>query len=236
MTMLARLPPSYRALVLGASGTLGSAFVRALRADARCATVQGLSRSGQPALILEQEDSLREAAAAVAPQGPYHLIIDATGALTIDGRGPEKRLAELDATGLARSFQINAIGRALLLKHFIPLLAPRDQASILAVLSARVGSIADNRLGGWYGYRAAKAAGNMLLQTAAIEAQRSRPLAVFAALQPGTVASPLSAPFNAGHALTDADASVAGLLQALGRLEPAAGARFIDHRGLPIPW
>ncbi|MFY8116174.1 MAG: SDR family NAD(P)-dependent oxidoreductase [Roseateles sp.] len=234
--MLARLPPSYRALVLGASGTLGSAFVRALRADARCATVQGLSRSGQPALILEQEESLRSAAEAVASHGPYHLIIDATGALTIDGRGPEKRLAELSAEGLARSFQINAIGRALLLKHFIPLLAPRDQASILAVLSARVGSIADNRLGGWYGYRAAKAAGNMLLQTAAIEAQRSRPLAVFAALQPGTVASPLSAPFNAGHALTDVEASVAGLLDALGRLEPAPGARFIDHRGQPIPW
>lgn len=233
---LSRLPAGYRALVLGASGTIGGAFVAALQADPRCGGVQGLSRRGDPPLVLEDEASLAAAARAVAAAGPHALIVDATGALTIDGRGPEKRLDQLDAQALRRSFEVNAIGRALLLKHFIPLLPPRGTRGVYAVLSARVGSIADNRLGGWYGYRAAKAAGNMLLQTAAIEAQRSRPQAVFAALQPGTVPSRLSAPFAAGHPLTDPAESVAGLLRALDALAPGEGAHFIDHRGAPIPW
>ena len=130
------------------------------------------------------------AAAELAAQshGLFHLIIDATGALTIDGQGPEKHMGALNATQLARAFEVNTIGPALLLKHFVPLLAT-EQRSIYAKLSARVGSISDNGKGGWYGYRAAKAALNMVLQTAAIEAARKRPQLVVAAMQPGTEAS-----------------------------------------------
>jgi len=170
-----------------------------------------------------------------ASHGPLHLVLDTTGALHMDGQGPEKRLGALDPQRLARAFAVNAIGPALLLKHFVPLLAP-DAPVVFATLSARVGSIEDNRTGGWYGYRASKAALNMLLQTAAIEAARTRPLAVFAALQPGTVASKLSGPFvAAADALTPA-ASAVGMLAALDALQPTGRAQFVDYRGGMIPW
>jgi NAD(P)-dependent dehydrogenase (short-subunit alcohol dehydrogenase family) len=235
--ILKSLGTSYCALVLGASGALGRAFVAALQADPACAEVVGLSRSSQPAFRLEDEASMAAAAAALvaATPGTFHIIIDATGALTIDGRGPEKHLGALNATQLARAFEVNTIGPALLLKHFLPLLAT-DQRSMYAKLSARVGSISDNHKGGWYGYRAAKAGLNMVLQTAAIEAARKRPQLVVAAMQPGTVASDLSAPFvPAKDCLTPAQ-SVAGLLSALDALPAQAGAHFVDHKGAPIPW
>jgi NAD(P)-dependent dehydrogenase (short-subunit alcohol dehydrogenase family) len=235
--ILKSLGTSYRALVLGASGALGRAFVVALQADPACAEAVGLSRSSQPSFRLEDEASMAAAAAALvaATPGPFHIIIDATGALTIDGRGPEKHLGALNATQLARAFEVNTIGPALLLKHFLPLLAT-DQRSMYAKLSARVGSISDNHKGGWYGYRAAKAGLNMVLQTAAIEAARKRPQLVVAAMQPGTVASDMSAPFvPAQDCLTPAQ-SVAGLLSALDALPAQAGAHFVDHKGAPIPW
>ncbi len=227
------LGPSYRALVLGASGALGRAFVDALQADAACSHVVGLSRSSQPAFRLEDEASI--AAAAASLQGPFHLIIDATGALTMDGKGPEKHMGALNAAQLARAFEVNTIGPALLLKHFVPLLVT-DQRSIYAKLSARVGSIGDNRKGGWYGYRAAKAALNMVLQTAAIEAARKRPQLVVAAMQPGTVASNLSAPFVPAHECLTPSESAAGLLTALDGLPAQATAHFVDYKGFVIPW
>ena len=227
------LGASYRALVLGATGALGAAFVEALQADAACVDVVGLSRSSQPSFRLEDEASMAVAAAAL--EGPFQLIIDATGALTLDGQGPEKHMGALNAEQLARAFEINTIGPALLLKHFVPLLGT-EQRCIYAKLSARVGSISDNRKGGWYGYRAAKAALNMVLQTVAIEASRKRPQLVVAAMQPGTVASNLSAPFvPAKDCLTPAQ-SVAGLLRALDALPAQAAAHFVDHQGEAIAW
>jgi NAD(P)-dependent dehydrogenase (short-subunit alcohol dehydrogenase family) len=231
--VLKSLGTSYRALVLGASGALGSAFVEALQADVACAEVVGLSRSSEPSFRLEDEASM--AAAAAELKGPFHLIIDATGALTIDGQGPEKHLGALNATQLARSFEVNTIGPALLLKHFLPLLAT-EQRSIYAKLSARVGSISDNRKGGWYGYRAAKAALNMVLQTTAIEAARKRPHIVVAAMQPGTVASSLSAPFVPAKDCLTSEQSVVGLLSALDDLPAQARAHFVDYQGAAIPW
>ena len=229
------LPTDFRALVLGSSGTIGGAFTQLLSSDPRCASVLPLSRRQSPALVLEDEAAIAACAQWATPQGPFHIIVDATGALTIDGQGPEKRLSQVSATGLRRAFEVNAIGRALVLKYFVPLLALRERA-IFGVLSARVGSIEDNRLGGWFGYRAAKAAGNMLLQTAAIESHRTRPLAVFAALQPGTVVSALSAPFQAGHQTLTAEASVTGMLAALDGLEARPQAWFVDYQGESIPW
>ena len=161
-------------------------------------------------------------------------MIDATGALRIEGRGPEKRLQELDADALMASLQVNAVGPALLLRHLSPLLA-RDERVIWAKLSARVGSIEDNRKGGWYGYRAAKAALNQLLQTAAIEVARQRPQAVVAALQPGTVRSLLSQPF-VGEAASDPRDAALHLLRVIDRLEPTGRAQFVDYAGQTIPW
>ena len=231
MTMRS-LREGYGALVLGASGAIGQAFVQALQADPRCGGVQTCSR-GQPiAWDLCDEASL--AALAVQLRGPLHLVVDATGALVIDGQGPEKSLQALQSESLLRSLQVNAVGPALLLRHLSPLLA-RGERVIWAKLSARVGSIEDNRKGGWYGYRAAKAALNQLLQTAAIEISRQRPLAVVAALQPGTVRSALSRPFVGDEALEPAVA-VQGLLQALDGAGASGRAVFLDHRGQGIPW
>lgn len=233
--MMDSLADGYRALVLGASGAIGQAWLQQLQGDKRCASATGLSRStGEPSLVLEDENSLQAAAASVAGKGPFQLVLDATGALVIDGRGPEKRLDELGGAALLRAMQVNAIGPALLLKHFAPLLASGERV-IWAKLSARVGSIEDNRKGGWYGYRASKAALNMLLQSAAIEIARRRPLAVVAALQPGTVRSRLSQPFVGDDAL-DPPLSASHMLDALDALPPTGRAQFIDYRGQPIPW
>nr|WP_293749757.1 SDR family NAD(P)-dependent oxidoreductase [Limnohabitans sp. Rim8] len=228
------LPEDYRALVFGASGAMGQAFVQALNSDPRCAKVCGVSRQSLPGFDLLDESSIATCAQALAAQGPFHLVLDATGALTLNGRGPEKRLDELDAPHLLNAFHLNAVGPSLLLKHFAPLLAS-GQRVIWGKLSARVGSIEDNRKGGWYGYRSAKAALNMLLQTASIEIARRRPLVVVAALQPGTVQSALSQPFVGQDALHP-DESAQRLLATLDGLQPTGRAQFVDHQGQSIPW
>ncbi|WP_409418234.1 SDR family NAD(P)-dependent oxidoreductase [Limnohabitans sp.] len=232
--MMYSLPEGYRALVIGASGAIGSALLQRLQSDSRCAAVLGVSRQSTPGLDLLSEASIAACAQALAAQGPFHLVLDATGALTLNGRGPEKRLDELDAAHLLAALQLNAVGPGLLLKHFVPLLASGERV-IWGKLSARVGSIEDNRKGGWYGYRAAKAALNMLLQTAAIEVARRKPLAVVAALQPGTVQSALSQPFVGDDALRPDD-SAGRLLSALDALQPTGRAQFVDHQGQHIPW
>jgi NAD(P)-dependent dehydrogenase (short-subunit alcohol dehydrogenase family) len=225
----------YRALVIGANGAIGRAFTCALQQDSRCVHVEEVSRSQCSGFDLLDGDSVAAQARASAKAGPYHLIVDATGALTINGVGPEKSLTALQPDLLAKAFQLNAIGPVMVLRHFAPLLAPGP--SIYAKLSARVGSITDNRKGGWYGYRASKAALNMLLQTAAIELQRKNgPLRVVA-LQPGTVQSELSRPFSAGVAsLLEPAQSVAGMLAVLKNLQHRQGAHFVDYQGNEIPW
>ena len=228
------LREGYSALVIGASGAIGQAFVSMLMADPRCAGVTGLSRNSQPGFDLRDEASLRRCAQALADRGPFQLVIDATGALTLDGQPPEKRLADLDADRLLDAMRVNAIGPTLLLQQLLPRLAS-DERVIWAKLSARVGSLEDNHKGGWYGYRASKAALNMLLQTAAIEIARRRPLAVIAALQPGTVRSALSRPFVGEQAMEPLE-SAARLLRVLDALEPTGRAQFVDHAGQSIPW
>ncbi len=232
--MMHSLPQGYRALVIGASGAIGRALLTQLQRDPRSAAVLGVSRQSTPGLDLLSEPSIAACAQVLAAQGPFHLVLDATGALTVNGRGPEKRLDELDPTQLLNALQLTAVGPGLLLKHFVPLLASGERV-IWGKLSARVGSIEDNRKGGWYGYRAAKAALNMLLQTAAIEMARRRPLAVVAALQPGTVRSALSQPFVGDDAM-DPDESAQRLLAALDGLQPTGRAQFVDHLGQSIPW
>jgi NAD(P)-dependent dehydrogenase (short-subunit alcohol dehydrogenase family) len=225
----------YRALVLGANGAIGQAFASALQEDARCIWVEELSRSQDSRFDLLDTAALPSLVADLAANGPYDLIVDATGALTMDGVGPEKSLAALRPELLAKSFAINAVGPLMALRYFAPLLA--SGRSIYAKLSARVGSISDNHKGGWYGYRASKAALNMYLQTAAIELQRKQPELRVVALQPGTVRSRLSQSFSAGvpHLLEPQD-SVRGMLSTLRGLQAKQGAHFVDHQGQEIPW
>ncbi len=228
-------PSDYKALIIGASGAIGQAFAEYLKRDLACSEVVEVSRATTPHFDLEDPASIERLGSALGTRGPFHLIIDATGALTIDGTGPEKALARLAHETLQRSFAINAIGPALLMRQLAPMLASGD--AIYAKLSARVGSIADNKKGGWYGYRASKAALNMLLQTAAIELQRRNPNLRIVALQPGTVRSRLSQPFEAGvPQLLEPGESVAGMMQAMFGLSAKAGAHFIDYRGEAIPW
>lgn len=191
------------AVVVGASGGIGGALVRALAESAAHVPIFALSRSGASVpqgvrtlpIDLCDEATIAAAAARVGEAGPVGLVIVATGLLHQTGVSPEKTVRTLDPAAMATVFAINTTGPALVAKHFVPLLAPRGRC-VFAALSARVGSIGDNRLGGWYAYRASKSALNQILRTLAIEVARSRPEAIVVGLHPGTVASDLSQPFR----------------------------------------
>lgn len=234
---LASFPPGGVAVVAGANGGLGAALAQALDGSGRFAAVLRASRSGDPALDITDEASIARLADRVRETGaPLRLVIAATGFLHGGGMMPEKALRELDPARLAHSFAVNAIGPALLMKHLLPL-AARDSKSVFAAISAKVGSIGDNHLGGWYGYRAAKAALNQFVRTAAVEIARSRPHAVCVALHPGTMDTPLSAPFSrAGLAVRPPAVAAAELLAVIDRLTPADTGGFLDYRGDTIPW
>jgi NAD(P)-dependent dehydrogenase (short-subunit alcohol dehydrogenase family) len=219
-----------RALVIGASGGLGAALVAAL--GARGHAVTGLSRSVD-GLDLTDEGSIAHLLGRLS--GPYETVIVATGALEIAGVPPEKSLRAFGAATAASHFALNAIGPALVLKHALPLL-PRDRPARFAALSARVGSIGDNRLGGWYSYRAAKAALNQLIHTAAIEIARSHPQAIIACLHPGTVATGLTEAYRRDHPAISPEQSAEHLLAVLDRLSPAQSGGFFDWAGKEVPW
>ncbi len=227
-------PDGFRALVIGASGGIGAALVETLRGDPRCASVITLSRASAPALDLADPASIEQAAAAVAGQGPFQLIINAAGVLHDADFMPEKRLADLNQEQLLRTFQINTFGPALVLRHFSGLLD--RQRGVLAMLSAKVGSIGDNRLGGWYSYRASKAALNMLIRTAAIEVRRSQPNAVLLALHPGTVNSRLSQPFRGAEIGRPAANAAQDLLRVVDSAGPDASGVFYAYSGEELPW
>ncbi len=218
-----------RALVIGASGGIGRALAAALRARGE---VVGLSRSGDG---LEVTDEGSVAAALGALEPGFDLVVVATGALVIGGVGPEKTLRAVTAEGLAAQFAVNAVGPALVMKHALRLL-PRDRIARLAVLSARVGSIGDNALGGWYGYRAAKAALNQLLRTAAVEAKRTHPQSVLVALHPGTVETGLAPALRAGHPAVAPEVAAGNLLRVLEGLGPEQSGGFYDWKGEVVPW
>ncbi len=236
MSDLSSLPRGGVAVVFGASGGVGSALVEQLRASECFAQVVGLSRRSAPRFDLTDEASIANAVAQVAALGDLRLVIDATGFLHDEAQSPEKSLRDLDAGKLARAFALNAIGPALLMKHALPALAPNGKA-VFATLSARVGSIGDNHLGGWYGYRASKAALNQLVRTAAIELKRRRPAALCVALHPGTVRTELSSPFSKdGLEVQTPQTSAARLLGVIDGLNADQSGEFFDHLGVAIPW
>ncbi len=229
------LENGYRAIVLGASGGIGGALLSYFEADPRCALALPLSRSVD-GLDITNETTVREVAARLeAQRGSFDLIFNATGALTVDGAGPEKSIRAIDEVQMARQFAVNAIGPALLLKYFTPLLR-RDRRSIFASLSARVGSIGDNRLGGWISYRASKAAHNQIIRTAAIEIARTNPQAIIVALHPGTVETELSQQFSKGKDLFTPQQSAARLMETIDGLTPAQTGQFFAYDGSRIEW
>ncbi|SQF98803.1 putative oxidoreductase [Paucimonas lemoignei] len=227
------LGEGYRALVIGASGALGSAFCELLNQDPRCAYVRELGRSSVPCLDLEHADSIAKAAAELTEEAPYHLIVHAAGLLHRDEIKPEKSYSAIEAGALQSVFQVNTFGPALVLRHFLPLL---DAHGAMAMLSAKVGSIGDNRLGGWHTYRASKAALNMLIKTAAIELARTRPQIRLLSLHPGTVISGLSQPFRGASAARPASIAAHELLSLIDRLAPADSGNFFAYSGERLPW
>ena len=184
------------AVIIGASGGIGAALADAIEEEGAFDRVWRLARTGGDVpLDLEDETTIAAAAQRVASGPAPRLIVVASGLLHEGERGPEKSMRELDAEWLARAFAVNAVGPALVAKHFLPLMV-RTGTPVFAALSARVGSIADNRLGGWYGYRASKAALNQLIRTLAIEQRRDNGRAIVVGLHPGTVDTALSKPFQ----------------------------------------
>lgn len=217
------------ALVIGASGGIGSAVAANLKA--RGATVTRLSRQ-KDGLDVTDEDSVAEKLGAL--EGPFDLVFVATGALVIGGYGPEKTLKTVEAQGLTDQFRLNAMGPMLVLKHGLRLM-PRRKRAVFAVLSARVGSIGDNRLGGWHGYRAAKAALNQLVHGASVELARTHPQLVAVCLHPGTVATRFTADYP-DHNKVQPPEAAANLLSVIEGLTPEQSGGFYDYAGRAIPW
>lgn len=233
---LSSFPKAGVAVVFGAGGGIGAALVAAIRAADRFQHVVEFGRSTSPPADLLDEASLERAAAFAGDLGELRLVIDATGFLHDDRQRPEKNWLQLDPVKLARSFALNAIGPALIMKHVLPRF-PRSGKAVFATLSARVGSIGDNRLGGWYSYRASKAALNQLVRTAAVELARRSPYALCIALHPGTVATALSAPFTAtGLEVHRPPVAAHHLLAVIDQLTRDANGGFFDWRGQPVPW
>jgi len=231
-------------VVLGGTGGIGAALVAQLRAQG--GTVLALGRQTQPALDYTAEATVAACAQHVAQQLsqtglPLTRLIVATGFLhgtTASGQRaePERSWQHLNADALGHSFMVNAVGPALVMKQFLPLL-PRQGRCVAAFLSARVGSIGDNALGGWYGYRASKAALNQLVHTAAIELARRNRDALCVALHPGTVDTGLSQPFaKTGLQVRPPEVAAGELLGVIDGLPPGSSGGFFDHRGLTVAW
>ena len=227
------------AVVIGAGGGIGGAVASVLEQEGEFEQVIRLSRhSDSPVSIdIADEPSIIAAADWVKAQNiEPTLVFVATGVLHRSDRGPEKNMRQLDADWMAEVYRVNAIGPALVAKHFLPLM-PRDQLIRFAAMSARVGSISDNRLGGWYGYRAAKAALNMIIRNLAIEWGRKHKRSIIVALHPGTVDTPLSSPFQGNvreGKLFDPDRAAMQLLDVLDELEPADTGKIFAWDGSEI--
>jgi len=257
--MFESFPAGGNVLIQGASRGIGLEFVRQCLGSTRVGHVIATCRSPGGAtelaalaaanagrltvlpLDVTDEASIAAAVETVAQTVPrLHLVVNCAGVLhdaSLHVR-PEKRLADVQPAALARAFAVNAIGPLLLARHCEPLLAHAERA-VFASLSARVGSIEDNRLGGWYAYRGSKAAQNMYTRTLAIEWARSRRNVICVALHPGTTDTDLSRPFQANvpaHKLFTTEHAVAELLRVIDRLQPQDTGQFLAWDGERIPW
>ena len=221
---------THRSLIIGASGGIGSAITEKLKANG--SEVTSLSRS-EDGLDVTDEASVVKCLGKAT--GEYQLIFVATGALEISGAVPEKALRDVTAQAMADQFAVNCIGPALVMKHALPFL-PRKGPSCFAALSARVGSIGDNQIGGWYSYRTAKAALNQMVHSAAIELKRTHRDAVCVALHPGTVATDFTAKYAGRHKTVEPDEAAHNLLSVLEGLGPDDSGHFYDWQGERVEW
>ena len=228
------VPKPFRALIIGSSGTIGSAFMELLEASPDCEAVWGLSRNSAQPINYQDLGTIESAAASLIQEGPFQLIINTIGVLHSEHWMPEKKLDDLNAEQLQILMQTNAIGPGLTIKHFSKLLDPAG--SVMATLSAKVGSIEDNRLGGWFSYRASKAALNMLIKTASIEFARTKPNTALVALHPGTVNSRLSKPFKGEQIGRPALDAASDMLAVLLSLQKTDSGSFLSYSGEKLPW
>lgn len=231
--------------VIGASGAIGNAFTCALAGRDKDSRIYAFSRSGKVfaqanvisgKIDMADEASIEAAARQASEQAPLDMVIVATGILHQDTIMPEKSLKDIAADNFVRVFHANTLGPALVMKHFLPNLR-RQHRGIFAVLSARVGSISDNRLGGWYAYRASKAALNMLIKNASIEMARFHKKMIIIGLHPGTVDSKLSQPFQTHvppERLFTPASSVEKMLAVIDTLTPADSGKCVAYDGNEI--
>ena len=230
MSILTSFPPNPHALIVGASGGLGRAFADLLQADGARVTRWSRSSGVDPA------DPASIAAAIAALPGPPDLVIITNGVLHGPGFAPEKANGQLKPETLAQLLAINTIQPATIAAQLLPVM-PKGRKTVLAVLSARVGSISDNRLGGWHSYRASKAALNQLIRTMAIEQARRNPEQILLALHPGTVDTAMSKPFQQGvKTLFTPPTSARHLLGVIDAATPAQSGLLIDWQGQVIPF
>jgi NAD(P)-dependent dehydrogenase (short-subunit alcohol dehydrogenase family) len=232
--MFNSFPTGGHAVILGSSGGIGSAMVEAANASGQFAKVSGFAR---PEFDVSDEASIIAAAQIISQaEIPLRFVLVATGYLHGTQGMPEKGLKQLDPAFMAFAFQINAIGPALVMKHFLPLMA-REGKAMFAVVSAKVASLGDNQLGGWHSYRASKIALNMYLKNASIEMAGTRPELVLASLHPGTVETKLSAPFaKAGLDVRPTDVAASDMIRVMDGLTPADTGGFFNHLGARLPW
>lgn len=226
------------ALVIGGTGSIGSAIINELK-NQKFTNIISLGRSSNPPLDLLDESSIKKAADFIKNQpGSLCLLFDATGILHNEDQNqmPEKTYKNIDLTFMKKNFEINVMGPALIMKYFLPLL-DTDQKSIFATLSAKVGSISDNRYGGWYSYRASKAALNQMIKTASIELKMKNKNAVCVAIHPGTVTSKLSKPFQKDNLKIQSNKeSAKNIVQVMTNLKINDSGLFFDWSGDIINW
>lgn len=228
--------PDRSAVIIGARGGIGAALADALDHGSSYANVIRLHRESDLPVDILDEASIAKASAFLADtQPPVQLVIVATGLLHSAGKGPEKSLRELGPDWMMQNYRVNAVGPALVAKHFLPIMAKQGPICF-ASLSARVGSISDNSLGGWHSYRASKSALNMLIRNIAIEWQRKNPQSIIVGLHPGTVETVLSAPFkgNPAHERFTPARAAENLLSVLQQLKPQQSGQIFAYDGTPI--
>ena len=230
------VPVNHRplALIIGATGAIGHAIAQELKSSH---TVIGLSRTSEPALDFSDSNSIVRASQNIIERYGSHafeLIIDCAGILHSEQWLPEKQLKDLNIAQMQETFLVNTFGPALIMKYFTPLLA--KERAVMGFLSAKVGSISDNRLGGWYSYRASKAALNMLIKTAAIELKRTQVNTAIVAINPGTVKSNLSRPFRGDEIGREPALAAREILQVLSTVTAAQSGQFFAYDGSELPW
>jgi len=228
------LPKPFSALIVGASGTIGSSFARLFENNPSCTRVIGIHRNSEHAIDYQRPETIEASANSLAELGPFQLIINTIGALHSEQWMPEKKLDDLNPIQLTEMFNTNTIGPALTIKHFSKLLDPKH--GVMASLSAKVGSIEDNRLGGWFSYRASKAALNMIIKTASIEFARTKPNIALIALHPGTVNSNLSQPFRGQQIGRDPLEAVGDMFHVLENVSKEDSGSFLTYSGEKLPW